>query len=459
MVRQLAGMLPAALVLATVSAPEAQQAAPVDGRVRDLLVLLDSRDEQSSADAVRELTAIGPSVTPAIVVVLTQRKGCQLQWAASAVLGTLKVEPALVESTLFAVAKGECVVRSPRDYFLMQHAALAILDRSEGIRVLGGLLRGRDPIGRARASLAFDDLTERLEAGHPTALAPTPRMLDATAEALPALRSIAASRDRQPTPCMAYEALYQAGKSAHPTLRDPAAKLLAGLKTACPTPSGELGRTSGGTVPLADVIARLDRQPPEEAAKIAAALVPVGAGAVPPLQAHLRKTNRCRGLALAGGILAQLGAAPADVEAAYVRVLAGECDGREPFDLALAQSVADTFMRDATGVARVTALLPHKDVEVRRRAAQAFAKAFEGLGPGEHGVAGAGARDPGIVPAMQAALAPLVTLGQNERDETARCQAVRALLLAQQAVHDALRAEAAAATTGRTLRCLAPPPR
>ena len=90
------------------------------------------------------------------------------------------------------------------------------------------------------------------------------------------------------------------------------------------------------------------------------------------------------------GVLASDGPAPAEGEAAYARVLEGRCDGREPFDLALAQSVADVLMRDPAGIARMTTLLSYDGVEVRRRAAPAFATAFERLGPGERGRSGGG---------------------------------------------------------------------
>jgi hypothetical protein len=439
--------------------PSAQPPAPIDPGVRDLLVLLDAGDESSVRDAARALVRIGPPVTPALVEILRTRRGCQVQWAASGVLLDLGVEPQAVETARLAVARGACDVRSPRDYATMQAALDAVADRPGGVRLLAGLLRGRDPIGRARAIVTFAALTARLEAGHPDPLPSRPPLLDAAAEALPALRDVAASRDGSPVSCLAYGALSRAAGSAHPALREPAVTLLAKVKADCRQPSGDAGRAMPrGTPPLETAIERLDRVDPAEAPAVAAALVALGAAAIPPLQAHVRATGRCRGLALAAGILERLGAPAAGVEAAYVRLVEGECKGQEPFDLALAQSAADAAMRAPAGVTRMTALLPHEDVAVRRRAAQAFARAFERFGPGEHG-AGAGGRDPALVPPMQAALGPLVTRAQTERDETARCQAVRALLHAQQAVHDALRAAAAAATAGRTLRCLAPPPR
>ena len=208
---------------------------------------------------------------------------------------------------------------------------------------------------------------------------------------------------------------------------------------------------------LEDVISRLDKQPPELAAKTASALLAAGDEVVPLLQTRLRQTDRCRGLALIAGILAGRNAAEADVEAAFSRVLVGKCQGREPFDLQLAQSVASAFTKRPDGIAKVTTLLADRDVVVRRRAAEAFAGLFERLGQGEHSQAEPA--DPAILAAARAALEPLVTLAQTERDQQARCQAVRALQRAQEAADAPLRDAAAAATTGRTLRCLASPDR
>ena len=65
--------------------------------------------------------------------------------------------------------------------------------------------------------------------------------------------------------------------------------------------------------------------------------------------------------------------------------------------------------------------------------------------------------DPALLAPARAALEPLVAFATTERDQQARCLAVRALLHAQQAADDELRGDAAAATAGRTIRCLAPP--
>jgi hypothetical protein len=205
---------------------------------------------------------------------------------------------------------------------------------------------------------------------------------------------------------------------------------------------------------LASIIARLDRQPPELAAQTTSALVAANEDVVPLLRQRLQGTDSCRGLTLVAGILAGRNTADADVEATFSRVAAGKCEGREPFDLVLAQSAADALLARAAGVTRLTGLLTDRDVAVRRRAARALATLFDRLGMGE---AGRPESDQALLDAARAAVAPLVTLATTERDEAARCQGVRAILRAQQAMHDAIRAEADRASTGRTLRCLAPP--
>jgi hypothetical protein len=204
---------------------------------------------------------------------------------------------------------------------------------------------------------------------------------------------------------------------------------------------------------LEQLIALLDSQSGELAARTSNALLAAGDQVEPLLQTRLGQTDKCRGLALVAGILASRNAAAADVDAAFTRVLEGKCDGREPFDLQLAQGVAAAFVTRPDGIAKVARLLVHRDVSVRRRAAEAFSTLFERLGAGEH----AAAVDPALLPPARAALAPLVAFASTERDQQARCLGVRALMHAQQAVDDALRGDAAAATAGRTLRCLAPP--
>ena len=116
-------------------------------------------------------------------------------------------------------------------------------------------------------------------------------------------------------------------------------------------------------------------------------------------------------------------------------MLEGKCDGREPFDLQLAQGVAAAFVTRPDGIAKVARLLVHRDVSVRRRAAEAFSTLFERLGSGEHAQPAA-AVDPALLPPARAALAPLVAFATTERDQQARCLGVRALMHAQQAVDD-----------------------
>lgn len=445
-----------ATVLATASASGAQEPTG-DRRVRDLLVLLDGPDAVSAQDAAVDLVRIGPAVRPEVVGFLRTRTSCRALWLASNVLARLQLEPALVETKWIAVAGGDCTARRPQEMRTWQEAAYAVVDRPAGIDLMTRLLRARDPAGRERAARALHRLAERLSPGHAEPIAATPEIVAATREALPALRRVVESTESMATRCTAFDALRRAADLPQQEIRTRARAVSEGLRLDCSRIAAPL------TAPEQEagwrrILSRLETQPPELASQTTAILLANLAEARPHLRQRLGETTRCRSLALVAGVLASDGGAAADVEAAYVRVLEGRCDGREPFDLALAQSVADVFMRDAAGIARVAALLPHRDLEVRRRAARAFAGAFERLGPGEQGRT-AGPTDPAAIAPMQAALGPLVTLAQTERDETARCQAVRALLFAQQVVDDGLRAEAASATAGRTLRCLAPPPR
>ena len=140
---------------------------------------------------------------------------------------------------------------------------------------------------------------------------------------------------------------------------------------------------------LEQLIALLDSQSGELAARTSSALLAAGDQVEPLLQTRLGQTDKCRGLALVAGILASRNAAAADVEAAFTRVLEGKCDGREPFDLQLAQGVAAAFVTRPDGIAKVARLLVHRDVSVRRRAAEAFSTLFERLGSGEHAQAAA----------------------------------------------------------------------
>lgn len=446
-----------ATVLATASASGAQEPTG-DRRVRDLLVLLDGPDAVSAQDAAVELVRIGPSVRPEVVGFLRTRTSCRALWLASNVLARLQLEPALVETKWIAVAAGDCTARRPQEMRTWQEAAYAVVDRPAGVDLMTRLLRARDPAGRERAARALHRLAERLSPGHAEPIAATPEIVAATREALPGLSRVVESTESMETRCAAFDALRRARDLPQEEIRTRARAVSEGLRLECSRIAAPLTAPEQAAG-WRRILSRLDTQPPELASQTTAILLANLAEARPHLRQRLAETTRCRSLALVAGVLASdPGAAAADVEAAYVRVLEGTCEGREPFDLALAQGVADVFMRDAAGIARVAALLPHRDLEVRRRAARAFAAAFERLGPGEQGRT-AGPTDPAMIPPMQAALAPLVTLAQTERDETARCHAVRALLFAQQVVHDGLRSEAASATAGRTLRCLAPPPR
>jgi hypothetical protein len=322
------------------------------------------------------------------------------------------------------------------------------------------LLRGGEPLARLRGAFALRELTDRLQPQHPRAIPATPEILAATEAALRPLRDAAVSKTHEEIRCTAFEAIDRARRLPHETLRARAASLLEDVRVDCGSLPGR--KQQGGVRTDAKraedwerIIARLDTQAPALAAETSSALIAAGEDVVPALQHRLGQTNRCRGLALVAGVLASRNVAKAGVEAAFTRVVEGKCDGREPFDLTLAQGVAAAFMTRPAGITKMTALLVHRDVGVRRRAAEAFGTLFERLGSGEHAQAAPG--DPDLIPAARASLDPLVAFATTERDQQARCLAVRALLHAQQAAHDDLRGDAAAATAGRTIRCLAPP--
>ena len=456
-----AAMLLGALAMA------AQTPAAVDGsRVHDLLVLIKAADPAAAVEAAAELERIGPAVAPALVETLKTHAGCQSQWMASGVLSRLKLEAALVESTLLDMARGDCQVSTIAELRLPQDAAFAVIDRARGISLMTELLRGKDPFARQRAALALDELTARLAADHVRTIAATPEIVAATEAALPRLRDVAVSKAPVEIRCPSYDALDRVRRLPIDTLRARATKLLDGVVVDCEPAAGSAPAGPGTGTPtgaakgngrrdsLVETIARLDDQPPEQAEKASAALVAAGAEVEPLLQKRLTQTSKCRGLALVASILASRHAAPTDVDAAFTRVLEGRCDGREPFDLQLAQGVAAAFMARPDGVVTMTRLLVHRDVGVRRRAAEAFGTLFESLGSGEHAQASV---DPALLPPARAALEPLVAFATTERDQQARCLAVRALMHAQQAADDGLRSAATAATIGRTLRCLASP--
>jgi hypothetical protein len=461
----------AAMILGCAAALAAQAPAAGDAsRVHDLLVLIESADHSAALEAAAELERIGPSVAPALVETLKTNPRCQAQWVASGVLARLKLEAALVETTLLQIARGTCRPSSVADMRLLQDAAFAVIDRARGISLMVDLLRGSDQLARYRAAFAFDALTERLHPDHARPIAATAEIVAATEAALPLLRDIAVSKAPVQLRCLSYEALDQARRLPIDALRVRATKLLDGVAVDCDpgedgrAPSGSAAAAAGSSVStekmkrqgLEQLIARLDSQPAGLAVQTSSALLAAGAEVEPLLQKRLQQTDRCRGLALVAGILTNRNAAEADVDVAFRRVLEGKCDGREPFDLQLAQGVAAAFMTRPDGIATMTGLLGHRDVSVRRRAAEAFDTLFERLGSGEHAQPAAPVDSP-LLPPARAALDPLVAFATTERDQQARCLAVRALMHAQQAVEDGLRADATAATAGRTLRCLASP--
>src|SRR5687767_9353537 len=120
-----------AVILSGAVAAAAPRPSPPDsGRLRDLLVLVESADQQGAMDAAVELERMGPSIGPALVETLKTRPGCQVQWVTSSVLARLQLEPALVDTTLMQIARGTCRTSSVRDVDLQQHAAFAVIDRA-----------------------------------------------------------------------------------------------------------------------------------------------------------------------------------------------------------------------------------------------------------------------------------------------------------------------------------------
>ena len=422
-------------------------------------MLVAAPDQRGALEAASELQQMGPGAGPALVAAIKADTGCQVQWIASGVLRQLGLEAALVETTLVGMARGACRASSTADLNLQQDASFALVDRPRGISVLADLLRRGDPLARRRAAVALGDLMARLQPQHPRAIEPTPEILAATVAALRPLRDAAVSRAHEQIRCPAFEALDRARGLPHEAVRAHATSFLAGARAECgPPPATAPSGAVAGSVrgeSWAESIARLDTQAPEDASRTSAALLAApAADVVPLLQQRLTQTSSCRGLALAAGVLASRNAAEADVEAAFARVVAGQCDGRDDFALALAQTAANALLAAPDGVSRLAGHLTDRDVAVRRRAAAALATLFERLGMGD---AARPISDPATLGAARAAIPALLTVATTERDQRARCQAVLALQRAQEAQDAAIRADAEAQTRGRTIRCLAPP--
>jgi len=422
-------------------------------RISDLLMLVDAADPQAAHDAAATLVAMGPSIAPAMVDALADRKSCQGQWLVSGVLQQLGKEAAAVDTARIAVAQGQCRGLGPRDTQVQQEAAYAIVDRPAGVRALTAMLRGKDPAGRRKAAAAFDRLTTRLEAGAADPVTATPALLDATAAALPALQKVALDDDDESTRCPAHAALARAGRSTHDALRQPAARLLGGKTFRCEatsddTPGAASAATNRETIDR--TVRRLDQEKPETAPAAVTALLGFGAEAVPILVARAGQTQKCRALALIANVLSRQEAAQETVDAALRRVVRGDCDGKDEFDRALAQQAADALVTRAEGLAILTPLLGEADPLVRRRAAHAFGMLYERLGPGN---AAAPVDDPAILEAATRSLAPLVKVATADSDDDARCDAVRAIRAAQVSVHEQVRVEAETVSAGRSLRC------
>ena len=427
-------------------------------RIWDLLVLIAAPDQRGAAEAAAELQRMGPGAGPALVQALKGNAACHPQWVAAGALNGLQLEAALVETTLLEIARGACRATSMADGNVQQAAAVAIVDRPRGIALMAGLLRTGDPSARRRAAVALGELMKRLEPQHPQAIAADPAILAAAEAALRPLRDLAVSDAHSQARCLAFEALDRARRLPHAAVRARAGSLLDDLHVDCwapGTPGSEVSTSRMRRESWQALIVRLDTQPPGLAERTSAALLSAAAeDVVPPLRERVRHTDTCRGLALIAGILASRNAPGPDVESAFTRVLAGNCKGRAPFDLTLAQNVAIAFAGRPAGVTRLAGLLGDRDVVVRRRVAAALAVLFERLSMGANAQP---TSDPALLAAAGAAIPALLTVATTERDQRARCQAVLALQRAQEAQDAAIRADAEAQTRGRTIRCLAPP--
>jgi HEAT repeat protein len=197
-----------------------------------LLKKLEDRDPRVVFAAATQLTRLGPSIAPALIEALRDRRGCRLQWVASGILRRLELEQRLVHATLLNIAKGKCEGNSPDDLILRREAAFAVIGRVEGIPTIAEMLTDKDLSVRRSAAFAFDDLTERLQ-GRPPQVEATTEILEATKSALPLLLHAALRDSDEVVRCMSYESLDQARQSRHEPLRTEATRLLEGKAVSC----------------------------------------------------------------------------------------------------------------------------------------------------------------------------------------------------------------------------------
>jgi HEAT repeat protein len=223
-----------ALILIALFVREPAMAAIRDAQgksARDLIRDLEATDDRVVMAAAEALVGMGPAVIPQLTEALHERSGCQLQWAASGVLYRLERGNPLVNDTLRVITAGKCTGQSPRDAIIRRQAAFALVGKAEGIPIIAALLEEKDVFTRRSAAFAFDDLTERLE-GRPPAVEATAEILDLTAGAFARLARAMMDKD-EIVRCMSYEALEQARRSRHESLRLAATNALSGQRPDC----------------------------------------------------------------------------------------------------------------------------------------------------------------------------------------------------------------------------------
>lgn len=199
--------------------------------VSSLVKRLEDKDERVVFSAAQALANEGSKVTPVLVRVLQEKKGCQLQFVASGIIHRLEPKHEIVNSTLIDIIRGKCKVSSQRDLIIRRQAAFALVAKPEGISVITDMLKDKDTFIRRSAAFAFDELTERLE-GRPPEIAATPEIISATKVALPALVQALIDKD-EVVRCMSYESLEQVQRSKHETLRSDANRLMRGVTVRC----------------------------------------------------------------------------------------------------------------------------------------------------------------------------------------------------------------------------------
>lgn len=193
---------------------------------------LEDKNERTVMMAAVALKKIGPSVIPALVEGLKQRKGCQFQFVASGVVYDLDRKQETANPILIDVALGRCEGSSKNDLAVRRHAAFALVTRAEGIPAVAQMLSDKDTFTRRSAAFAFDELTEKMGGARPDSIKVTPEILKAAKDALPLLVHALGDKD-EVVRCMSFEAIEQAQGSTHQELRAEANRLMQGVKVRC----------------------------------------------------------------------------------------------------------------------------------------------------------------------------------------------------------------------------------